>query len=70
MALPILGGPEDPLAEQTVALRLEGAVVEGLRLLDPPLDQARISSGEAIPMRIRSKLLTSSNKIDSLLWEV
>ena len=33
VALPILGGPEDLLTEQSVPLRLEGAVVDGLRLL-------------------------------------
>ena len=32
VALPVLGGPEDALAEQTVPLRLQGAVVDGLRL--------------------------------------
>ena len=32
VALPVLGGPEDLLAEQTVPLGLEGAVVDGLRL--------------------------------------
>src|SRR5437763_1326162 len=33
-ALVVLTRPEDARAEQTVALRLEGAVVDGLRLLD------------------------------------
>src|SRR5947208_13933350 len=33
-ALVILDRPEDAGAEQAVALRLEGAVVDGLRLLD------------------------------------
>ena len=33
-ALPVAGRSEDLLAEQTVLLRLEGAVVDGLRLLD------------------------------------
>ncbi len=32
--LPVAGRPEDPLAEQTVLLGLQGAVVDGLRLLD------------------------------------
>jgi hypothetical protein len=32
-ALPVLGRTEDLLAEQTVLLRLEGTVVDGLRLL-------------------------------------
>ena len=34
VALPVLRRPEDPFAEKTVALGLEGAVVDGLRLLD------------------------------------
>ena len=33
-ALPVLGRTEDALTEQTVLLRLEGAVVDGFRLLD------------------------------------
>ena len=32
VALPVLGGPEDALAEQAVALRLQGAIVDGFRL--------------------------------------
>ena len=32
VALPVLGGPEDALAEQTVALRLERAVIDGFGL--------------------------------------
>ena len=31
-AFPVLGRTEDPLAEQTVALCLEGTVIDGLRL--------------------------------------
>ena len=34
VALPVLGGSEDALAEQAVPLRLQGAVVDGLRLFD------------------------------------
>ena len=34
VALPVLGGPEDLLAEQSVALRFESAVVDGLGFLD------------------------------------
>ncbi len=34
VALPVLGGAEDALAEQAVAFRLERAVVDGLRLFD------------------------------------
>lgn len=33
-ALPVPGGAEDPLAEQALLLGLEGAVVDGLGLLD------------------------------------
>src|SRR5699024_7844063 len=33
-ALPVTGGTEDALAEEPVLLRLQGAVVDGLRLLD------------------------------------
>src|SRR4029079_15251964 len=33
VALPVAGGAEDLLAEEPVLLRLEGAVVDGLRLL-------------------------------------
>ena len=32
VALPVLGGPEDTLAEEAVTLRLEGSVVDGLGL--------------------------------------
>ena len=34
VALPVLGGPEDALAEQAVALRLQRAIVDGFRLGD------------------------------------
>ena len=34
VALPVAGGTEDLLAEESVLLRLQGAVVDGLRLLD------------------------------------
>src|SRR5262245_13443530 len=34
VALPVAGRTEDLLAEESVLLRLEGAVVDGLRLLD------------------------------------
>ena len=34
VALPVLGGAKDALAEQAVPLRLQGAVVDGLRLFD------------------------------------
>src|SRR5204862_6589108 len=33
VALPVASGPEDPLVEQAVLLRLQRAVVDGLRLL-------------------------------------
>src|SRR5690606_21777795 len=35
VALPVPGGAEDLLAEEPVLLRLEGAVVDGIRLLEP-----------------------------------
>ncbi len=34
VAFPLLGGTEDPLAEQTVLLRPKRSVVDGLRFLD------------------------------------
>ena len=36
VALPVLGGAKDALAEQAVPFRLQGAVVDGLRLLTSP----------------------------------
>ena len=45
----VLGRTEDALAEQTVALGLVGAIVDGLRL--------GVSSGDARPMVIFWKLL-------------
>ena len=59
VALPVLGGTEDALAEQTVALGLERAVVDRLRLVTSPLDHVSICLGEARPMRMESKLLMS-----------
>ena len=54
MALPVTGGPEDPLAEQAVLLGLQGPVVDGLRLLDlavrPRPDLVR--GGQADPQLI------------------
>ena len=51
VALPVLGGTEDLLAEEPVLLRLEGAVVDGLRLLDlavgPHADAVRRSEADA-----------------------
>ena len=49
VALPVPGGAEDLLAEEPVLLRLEGAVVDGLRLLHlavGPLTDV-LSGGEA-----------------------
>ena len=49
VALPVAGRTEDLLAEEPVLLRLEGAVVDGLRLLDlavGPLTDV-VSGGEA-----------------------
>ena len=49
VALPVLGGTEDLLAEEAVLLRLQRAVVDGLRLLDlavgPGAD--RVGGGQA-----------------------
>ncbi len=50
VALPVLGGPEDLLAEQAVLLRLERAVVDRLGLLDlavgPRADRVRRGQGD------------------------
>ena len=37
VALPVLGGPEDLLAEEPIFLRLQRAVIDGLRLGDLPV---------------------------------
>src|SRR5690606_14913896 len=54
VALPVLGRTEDLLAEEPVLLRLEGAVVDGLRLLDlavgPRAD--RVGGGQTDPQLI------------------
>src|SRR5205807_7317109 len=51
VALPVLGGAEDLLAEEPVLLRLERAVVDGLRLLDlavrPHADRVRRGQADA-----------------------
>ena len=52
---PISDGAEDFGAEQTVPLRFEGSVVDGLSLVTSPLDHDRIVSGEARLIRILSK---------------
>ncbi|CVM13904.1 Uncharacterised protein [Streptococcus pneumoniae] len=50
-ALPVTGGAEDLLAEESVLLRLQGAVVDGLRLLDlavgPAADVLRRGQADA-----------------------
>ncbi|GAA3655522.1 hypothetical protein GCM10022202_14580 [Microbacterium marinilacus] len=55
-ALPVAGGSEDLLTEQTVLLRLQGAVVDGLGLLDlaegPATDV--VSGGQADAKLIES----------------
>jgi hypothetical protein len=58
VALPVLGGTEDALAEEPVLLGLERPVVDRLRLGDLPL-QERICLEEARPISIASKLLMS-----------
>ena len=35
-AFPVLGGTEDPFAEKPVTFRLQGAIVDGFRLLHLP----------------------------------
>ncbi len=56
-ALPILGGSEDARAEQPVALRLEGPVIDGLRLGDfavgpaPDLFRRRQRNADGIEIR-------------------
>ena len=59
-ALPILGGAEDARAEQPVALRLEGPVVDGLRLGDfsmaPAPDFFRRSQRNADRIEIRNQI--------------
>jgi hypothetical protein len=66
-ALVILDRPEDAGAEQAVALRLERAVVDRLRLLDLADDHFRISSGLAIAMRIDSKVGTGALGLNRLV---
>ena len=50
VALPVLGGPENALAEQAVPFRLQGAVVDGLRLfhlaVGPLADHLRRSDAD------------------------
>ena len=59
-ALPILGGAEDAGAEESVALRLEGPVVDGLRLGDfsvaPAPDFFRRSQRNADRIKIRDQI--------------
>ena len=59
-ALPILGGAEDAGAEQPVALRLEGPVVDGLRLGDfsmaPAPDFFRRGQRNADRIKIRDQI--------------
>jgi hypothetical protein len=61
VALPVPGGTEDLLAEEAVTLRLQRAVVDGLRLLDLTVaPRPRMSSAVARPILSWSKKLTSS----------
>jgi hypothetical protein len=52
VALVVLDRPEDLRAEQAVALRLEGAVVDRLGLLDLAVRPLADRSGDASMMRI------------------
>ena len=60
VALPVLGRAEDLLAEESVLLRLQRAVVDGFRLLDLAVRPLADSSAVARPIRSWSKLFTSS----------
>jgi hypothetical protein len=55
VALPVPGGTEDLLAEEPVLLRLQGAVVDGLRLLDLAMGPQPdvISRGQANPQVVK-----------------
>jgi hypothetical protein len=55
-ALVVLDRAEDARAEQAVALRLEGPVVDGLRLFDFAEGPGKIFSGLAIEIRIWSNV--------------
>ena len=61
VALPVLGGSEDALAEQAVPLRLQGAVVDGLRLfhlaIGPGADLLR--RGHADLNRVKGNVVAS-----------
>ena len=61
-ALPILGGAENTRAEESVALRLEGPVVDGLRLGDfamgPAPDFFRRGQRNADRIKIRDQIRT------------
>jgi len=60
-ALVVLDGAEDLGAEQAVTLGLEGAVVDGLGLLDFTERPRADFSGDARPMRIASKCSSGVN---------
>ena len=61
-AFPILGGAENARAKKSVALRLEGPVVDGLRLGDfamrPAPDFFRRGQGNADRVKIRNQIRT------------
>src|SRR5713101_7294258 len=54
-AFPIRYRTENARAEQTISLRLERPVVDGLGFVTSPCDQLRIFSGEARLMRMAAK---------------
>ena len=62
VALPVLGRSKNALAVQAVALRLQGAVVDGLRLLHLAVAPLADLTGEARPILIESKTLFSMKR--------
>ena len=68
MALPVLHRPEDPLTEQTVALGLERAVVDRLRLHDlterPGANLFGRSNLHLYELEVRTPLIAGPGKID------
>ncbi len=63
-ALVVLDRPEDTRAEQTVAFRLERAVVDGFRLFDLTVGPARVFSGLAMEIFIESKFCAGDLRIE------
>jgi hypothetical protein len=68
VALPVLDRTEDPLAEEPVPLRLEGAVVDGLGLRDlteaPPTDLVRGGDLHLDEVEVRRPGFSDAGKVD------